>query len=211
MGGFHMAERTTGPWALLEWPALYTAFQKIVAGKDARAEVTRLYIRSRPNDRVMDIGCGPADILPYLGDVDYIGIDHNPQYIRQAQARWGNRGRFVCGDASEAATREPGTFDLVLAIGVLHHLNDDQVRGLLDTVKTLLKPGGRLVTIDPAFTEPQNPIARFLIRNDRGQNVRAALDLEQLVAKTFPATTLHLRTDLMRLPYTHAILEATKG
>lgn len=205
-----MTERTTGPWALLEWPALYTGFQRLVAGRDTRSEIVDQYIRPRPLDRVLDIGCGPADLLPYLGPVKYFGIDHNPKYIEQARARWGDQGEFICGDAGSASGLTPGTFDLVLATGVLHHLRDDQAKELFSAAHRLLRPGGRLVTTDPAFTDNQNPIARLIIRNDRGASVRHIRHLEELASGVFPGAILHVRTDLMRIPYTHAILECPK-
>lgn len=70
-------------------------------------------------------------------------------------------------------------------MGVLHHLSDDDAKVILSSVRSQLKPSGRLITLDPCFTEPQNPIARFLIKHDRGCNVRTPEQYSKLVGDFF--------------------------
>jgi SAM-dependent methyltransferase len=202
-----MAERVTGARALLELPVVYSGMHRLLACAGHREEIVRCYVRPRPGDRIIDIGCGPADFRGALGEVDYLGIDRNPGNIARARRRWRGRGRFLHGDVAEIAALQPAAFDLALATGVLHHLDDDQARDLFARARRLLRAGGRMITTDPAFTAGQSPIARFLIRNDRGANIRQPGALAALAAGHFASVTCHIRTDLMRIPYTHAILE----
>ena len=54
------------------------------------------YLRPSIGDRILDIGCGPADLLSYLPQVEYIGFDANSKYISDAKRRYGNQGTFIC-------------------------------------------------------------------------------------------------------------------
>jgi hypothetical protein len=45
---------------LLDFPRLYSRFADCIGG-DARSVYTREYVRPAPGQRIIDIGCGPAD------------------------------------------------------------------------------------------------------------------------------------------------------
>jgi 2-polyprenyl-3-methyl-5-hydroxy-6-metoxy-1,4-benzoquinol methylase len=98
-------------------------------------------------------------------------------------------------------------FDIVLAQGLLHHFSDEQSEALLKMVALLMKPGARLITVDPTRTPGQHVIARLLASTDRGRFVRTPHDHEALVRRVFSRVVLHVRHDLMRLPYTHLFSE----
>jgi hypothetical protein len=66
-----------------------------------------------------------------------------------------------------------------------------------------------MVTIDPALTTPQHWMARLIIRNDRGRHVRSATEYELLVRPAFSKVVMEVRTDLLRLPYTHVIMQCS--
>jgi hypothetical protein len=91
----------------------------------------------------------------------------------------------------------------------LHHFADDQALTLLQIAAAAMKPGGRLITVDPAFTPDQHLIARLLISNDRGRFVRSPDRYGELAHAVFSRVDLHVRHDLMRLPYTHLIMECS--
>ena len=51
--------------------------------------------------KMLDVGCGPANVLPYLPPLDYTGIDLNEKHIAYARQRHGDRGRFIVGNAAD--------------------------------------------------------------------------------------------------------------
>ena len=159
--------------------------------------------------RVLDIGCGPADILAYLPQVEYWGFDISADYIARAQARFGERGRFTCHLLRESDLPAMPEFDVVLALGVLHHLDDQVAAQFVQLAHKALRTGGRLLTIDPCLDPSQNWIARFLIRQDRGQNVRDRTGYATLAQAGFRAPRVEVR-HIAWIPYTHCYLECRK-
>ena len=91
--------------SVLGIPAAYRLFFLIVGG-DVRKIYTTEYVKAKPGEKVLDIGCGPGDILEYLPDVKYTGFDLSPEYIEAAKKRFGNRGRFFCNDVGLTALEE---------------------------------------------------------------------------------------------------------
>jgi len=192
---------------LLEIPKFYSTFERLVSG-DARTTFVQQYVRPQPGDRLLDIGCGPADILDTLPPgIDYTGFDPSERYIANAQRRFGQRGRFYCRGIVAGRNEELSDFDLVLACSVLHHLDDSQVIDLFSLGNAVLKSGGRLITIDGCLVPGQSRIASFLLGQDRGQFVRTEAAYLALARKVFGSVTSHVRHDLMRIPYTHLIIE----
>ena len=196
-----------GLYSLLALPSVYRLFRTIVRG-DACCTYVSEYVRPMPGQKVLDIGCGPGDILEDLPAVDYLGFDINPKYVEAAQKRFGHRGRFFCDDVGlTAIDREAASFDLVLATGVLHHLDDNKAISLFNLARRALKPGARLVTYDPCFAAEQPKLTRFVVSQDRGQYVRDSAEYVKLAAQVFPQVKSFVRHDLLRIPYSHVILQ----
>ena len=195
--------------SVLRWPAAYRAFQNLVGGSYHRKHLAE-HVQPRPGEKVLDIGCGPGDILEFLSDVSYTGFDLSPEYIEAAKKRYGQRGRFWCSDVGLAAIeQERGTFDLVLATGVLHHLDDERAAKLFELAKLALRPDGRLVTYDGCFVPEQSRLARWMLRQDRGKFVRSREEYLRLAAVCFSKVEDRVRHDMLRIPYTHLIMRCS--
>lgn len=200
--------RTSGIYAVTQIPRLYAAFQNLLAGDAARVRLADEFLKVQPGERVLDIACGSAAILPFLGQVDYTGIDSNPKHIAHATRVHGDRGTFMAMTSSETGSLPKHAFDVVLCIGVLHHLDDTQLSELAMLAADRLRAGGRLVAIDPTFIDGQNPIARFLAKRDSGQHVRAPQEYGRALESSFSHVETAICHDLLRVPYTHCITTA---
>src|SRR5690606_117315 len=171
-----MAQTTTGLLGLLSHPLIYDTFQSLLGGAAARRRIADEYIGARSGDRVVDIGCGTGNMLSVLpAGVRYHGYDLSTAYIKAARRKHGASPNwsFHCADVTVLEDRELPTFDIAIAFGLLHHLDDAQATALLQSLHRYLPPGGRVVTMDNAFVDGQQPVARELIRHDRGCNVRS--------------------------------------
>ncbi len=129
-----MSERNRGIYAFISNPIAYFYLQKIVFGKhNFDREVVNEYIRPFNGMNILDIGCGPADMLSFLNEnkkIDYIGFDANEKNIEAAKTKFGNQGQFYHGYVTEQSCMDLPKFDLVMAIGVMHHLDDTEVKSL---------------------------------------------------------------------------------
>ena len=193
---------------ILDFPKIFNAFTKIVGG-DLLAVFVDRYIRPKAGDHILDIGCGPADILSYLPEVEYVGLDINSAYINHARNRFGNKGRFIAQRVSQGIIKDvsPSGFDTVLAKGVLHHLNDDEAIQLFELACFALKPAGRLITFDGCYVKGQSRLTRFILSRDRGKYVRTRQEYLGLASTLFKHINVSIHHDLIRIPYTHIIME----
>ena len=163
-----------------------------------------------PGSALLDIGCGEGAFSQFVGDVTYLGVDHNPSYIRRAEERYGgDRRNFICADLADLAATTDQRFDRVTAIGVLHHLDDGLVRDVLSTAAGLLTPGGRLVSVDPVFAPDQRLFTRLMMAADRGKYVRHPGHYRALALGSFTDVSCTERTGLLSFPYTHFVMEMT--
>lgn len=204
-----MSQITSGIRSVLSLPFVYNASQNIMGAHQIRHDMVGNFIRPVAGNRILDIGCGTAEILSYLpSDTEYWGFDISQKYIQAAKSRYGSRGHFRCGQLDRAELEKLPRFDTVLVFGVLHHLNDDVVMNLFELARDALTEGGRVITIDPCLATGQNPVARYLILHDRGQNVRGEEGYRDLAKQVFPkvAGTLRHRN---WIPYTHWIMECS--
>jgi SAM-dependent methyltransferase len=202
-----MTERDKHVYALLSRSRVYNTVQRIFSLGKTLPQFVNDFLRPQEGQRLLDIGCGTAKILHYLPKVDYIGFDPNPAYIKWAQNAFGNRGTFYTGRFTAASAAAVGQVDIAMLIAVLHHLSDDEALELFDLLRNVVKPGGRVVTLDNVFVDKQNPIARLLITLDRGGNVRTPDEYTRLARASFQevrGAVVHRTIP----PYTYWIMEA---
>ncbi len=205
-----MPQRTSNLYRLITFPSVYKGLMAALGAEQAKSRLAAELYRVPAGARVLDVGCGPASLFPYFSQADYTGLDLNPHHIAYAVAKYGSRGRFLLGDASHELLAEGGSFDLVIASALLHHLDDDKAKRMLDRLCQLVRPGGRIVTFDNVWLPRQHPVAWALNRLDSGQNVRFEAGYRDLV-KGLPVTVEgKLYRDLLRIPYDHFSMTLTR-
>lgn len=195
--------------SILSAPWAYRLFAWLIGSHRSRLVFVEEFVRFRPGQRVLDIGCGTGNLVPYLSGADYLGFDSSPEYIEEARALFGPRAAFRCEPVSRHAV-EGQAFDVAIASGVLHHLDDAEALELFRVAHASLRPGGRLVTLDGCYRDGQARLARYLLSRDRGRFVRSLEAYQALAAQVFGEVKTSVRDDLLRVPYTHAILECTR-
>jgi SAM-dependent methyltransferase len=123
------------------WDASFTAFLQ-----DA--------LVPQPGERILDVGCGAGTaelILAGLqpGGVRFVGIDL--LHARLRDARRAMRQQDLAAELAAAdAARLPfaaASFDAAFAIAVLQHV--PRPRAVVDALRRVLRPGGRLVLAEP--------------------------------------------------------------
>ena len=102
--------------------------------------------------RVLSIGCGIGDtellLAPHVREL--VGADLSPTAVRQARLDAAGAGitnaRFEEGSLESVK----GTFNVIFAIFLLHHLPDAMLAGAPTLIRERLAPGGVFYALDPS-------------------------------------------------------------
>ena len=202
------SHRARGLHGILERPAIYDWVMRALGGAAARRRFVDEFLKPHPDAKLLDAGCGTAALLDHLPPgVVYVGSDVNPAYLASARRRYGGRGTFVLARAGDDAEVGDG-FDFVVAMALLHHLDDDEVHRLLESAARRLRPGGAFVSIDPTVHPKQSRLARLLVSLDRGRRVRSPEGYRALLDAHFAHVDARVVTDLLPFPYSHYVARA---
>ena len=121
----------------------YTGRRKILSG--FVEEICRQVTDRRP--RILDVGCGTGANLLMLSEYgDAEGVDISEDALAFCRERGLDK---VSLGAGEKLPYEDGTFDLVTALDVVEHMDDD-LAGLRE-MRRVLRPGGRVLLFVPTF------------------------------------------------------------
>lgn len=98
---------------------------------------------------VLDVGCGTGIQLACYEEAGcrVAGIDTSPAMLDVARRRLGEQADLRLGDAARMPYPD-GAFDLVLAATVFHEMGPEVRRAVLDEMKRVLRPDGRMLLID---------------------------------------------------------------
>ena len=193
---------------------------------------THSLLRLRPNERVLDVGCGAGDDVRELAAMVApngcaVGVDKSKLMIDEARRRAIGCGLPVQFEVGEALRLpwQANYFDACRADRLLQHL--PQPDRALNEMLRVLKPGGRLVVVDrdwgmvaldsPDSTTTQAVLNRACtgIRNGwmgrklHGLFKRAGLTEMQVQAHAITITSFHIADTLLdlRIVTGHAIRE----
>ena len=203
-----------GLYRLLNFAFVYNTWQFLVGGPRSRATTARKYIKAKPHERVLDIGCGTGNYFELLDkDVDYVGYDISEKYIAFAKNKYKDvpNAKFYCASVEEInALDQDEKFDVAIAIGLLHHLSDEDSLKVIEFAHRFLKEGGRLILCEPAWIPNQSFSAKFWLRMDRGKQIRNVDQYLAFLAKYFNKYEYTIDEKLYRIKFTSCIMEAIR-
>ncbi|MEH1796636.1 class I SAM-dependent methyltransferase [Nostoc sp.] len=131
-------------------------------GKYPPEEVIRFIARNfygcldRKKIKLLEIGCGTGANIWYMSreGFDVYGIDGSNTAIAKAENRLQSEGlkaHFQVGDLISLSNfYSPAYFDAVLDVGCLQHNSIQGIKTIVEQVKTVLKPGGKIFSITVA-------------------------------------------------------------
>ena len=156
-----------------------------VLGKDQRFNAIRVaslssvkkyfYENVKPyiskTDKVLDFGCGPGSFMISIAPLcsEIIGVDISNAFIQEANAHFETAGLKNAKAVHTAPGKLPfedESFDKVLLVDVLHHL--DNPSSILPEVVRVLKKGGRLIVYEPNLINPLLFAMHAIDPNERG-------------------------------------------
>ncbi len=123
----------------------------------------------KAGERILDVGCGTGSLGVLLAKQvpgsGVIGIDPDPDVLRQARAKASRHGvnvGFHEGFLSKAFLESHAPFDVITSSLVLHQVPLEEKYEILTMIRTGLKPGGRICIAD--YGLQRTPLMRFLFR-----------------------------------------------
>lgn len=108
-------------------------------------------------DRILEVGCGMGRYTLLLAKrgIQVEGLDLSPVLLARlrAYAMGDFDGPLYAADIEHPPAELMGRFDAVVALFALHHMRD--LRAIFGSMFRLVKPGGRVVFLEP---NPYNPL-----------------------------------------------------
>lgn len=195
-------ERARGLYRLLRLPRAYALVTGALGTNRVQEYLTDQVLPDTTGLSVLDFGAGTGAIRPHLASHQYTAIEPNPRYCQAIKRRIGGGDSVLCGSVEELEGLS-GTYDVILMLAVLHHLDDALGARVLRGFASRLHPDGVAVVMDNVFFPGQSMVSRLLAAADRGQHVRSVRAYQELAAPSFSQVTSVVTRGLMRVPYDH--------
>jgi 2-polyprenyl-3-methyl-5-hydroxy-6-metoxy-1,4-benzoquinol methylase len=94
---------------------------------------------------LLDIGCGTGELARYIDSSRYLGIDRDEESIAIARRKFPAHRFLTLAEFS--ASPHASQFDQIVGLAVIEHVEGPQQ--WLAWLRTLLKPGGRIILTTP--------------------------------------------------------------
>ncbi|MGP0074396.1 MAG: class I SAM-dependent methyltransferase [Bryobacteraceae bacterium] len=164
---------------LLSWihtlaaqPRVYDLIQTISGGRILRKRVSRHFQVCSAGGYIIDAGGGTGAIRSVVpSGCHYVCLDVDPLKLHDFYTL-NKSGAAVLGSAAQMPFPD-NSAEYIFAFGMCHHLTDEELNSALAEFRRALKPGGRLVLLEPVLA-PHRLASRILWRLDRGSNPRSA-------------------------------------
>jgi ubiquinone/menaquinone biosynthesis C-methylase UbiE len=112
------------------------------------AELERHWGPGAVDRSILDVGCGTGPMLADLARFGEVtGVDDEPEAVEYARARGSFELHCAPADALPFADAQ---YDLLTLLDVIEHIDDD--RAALVESRRVLKPGGTVLIMVPAYT-----------------------------------------------------------
>jgi 2-polyprenyl-3-methyl-5-hydroxy-6-metoxy-1,4-benzoquinol methylase len=81
-----MSQRKNQIYNFINNPLIYKIVQSVMSGTSFRNSIIKKNI-TKKNLKILDIGCGPAQILEHIPQCDYYGYDIDQRSIQYAKRK----------------------------------------------------------------------------------------------------------------------------
>ena len=199
-------------YKILENPIIYDFYQNLVSTKNMWNTVFKSFIDTSEDLIVLDCGCGTSKYRELIDTKKYIGLDFNSSYIEEARSKF-PKDTFKVADLTKLQTKDYEKVDRIILLGIIHHLDDNESRVLIDKLYNLLTENGVIYTLDPLFVSVEKTsdrIANFIASKDRGQYVREEKEYLKLFSNKIKKIDKTVFNNLLRVPFYHLGLSVRK-
>src|SRR3989338_3519730 len=113
---------------------------------------------------ILEAACGPGHFGYRLALRGHrvTGVDLSPTMVGIANAKAPSGFQAIAGDMEDPGILPPGRFDVVFFGQALHHFPD--IHKVLENCHRWLRPGGRLIMVEPNGSNPVNALGKCIGR-----------------------------------------------
>jgi ubiquinone/menaquinone biosynthesis C-methylase UbiE len=186
-------------------PLNKTIFSKIVAFYYSQEFLDRIRVAIAPipEIKLLDAPCGTGALYNICMPCSYYGIDIDEDRVAYCIQHF-SAGRFYVANASK--TNFPNAFfDIILAAGLFHHVDDQLAHEILEEFSRVLKISGRIIVVDAIWPRNRFNVVGWIGRKmDQGDFVRHPKEYFDIFNKHFEITNNAFH---MRLGFDYIITE----
>ena len=131
---------------------------QVITAKKLLPELPDLAPRLQAGGAILEIGCGTGNLLMQLAKAfsvaRCVGVDIDEESLRIAREkiqRAGAQARVEARHGTVAAATQPGTFDAVVMVEVLHEIAPHIRPQVVKEAAAALKPGGWMLIVDETY------------------------------------------------------------
>ena len=165
-------------------PRLFSFLRKVIElGFIKEKTIITQSLKTGKDQKILDIGCGTGEFSGLFNKENYTGIDINKEYINFAKTK--NKKNFLVMDATDLKFAD-NTFDAILIMAVLHHLELTGMERVLSEAKRVLKPNGKILILEDAKLEGQDGMLTKLVQKfDKGAFIREPGEYQRIALRYF--------------------------
>ena len=167
--------------AIASYPRVYDAIQRAAGRERIYGHIRDWVSRRSGSGFAIDVGGGTGatwSVLPCT--VRHVCLDIERAKVIEYHRKYPH-GAPIHADACHMPLAG-ACADLVLMVGVSHHLADDQFRKVLSEIRRILKANGSFVFVDAVYAAAR-PASRLLWAYDRGAHPRTDRALRELLGE----------------------------
>lgn len=166
-----------------------TLYQKVVRPKFAIEKYIKKILFEKFNfdgAAVLDFGCGTGSNAFMFQPERYIGVDVDERRVAFANASFPEYAFRVIENGTLSV--HDACIDCICIVATLHHIPDAAVREYVKEFKRVLKPGGKIVAIEPVLSERHRFRNWFMKTFDDGKFIRHEEQYRELFGEGFQFT-----------------------
>ena len=193
---------------ILAYPRIYNLYQKLIGSNAYLERFSKKFINAKECEKILDMGCGTANILPFLGTgIKYWGIDFSQKYIDYASKKYLNQ-TFICGNICEKNNLNDN-FDIIISKGVMAGLNDEQLLKMFDVIVALSNKKTKIILSDMNYRNDASFFEKFIQSNERNKELRSKDDYIKLISQKFNIDKMTELHNVYRIPYSRIVFECS--
>ncbi len=110
----------------------------------------------KPTSKILDLGCGTAEILNYLQDLEviYTGIDSSSKMLQRAREKFGDI-QLILSSIDDLENLELDIYNNIISTYYFHHHDQQGKIEVLKNILRYLNPGGTILISDIPYYNKQ--------------------------------------------------------